>query len=152
MKNGGGRTSRIRRRKLFRSSESRGGTVLILLVPVMKKGVLCWLILTDTQSFSQSHMSSVHREYFEYWSGQPFPAPGDLPNLGLLPCRQIVYHLSLQGSPLREYCYVIVPFYSFKPLWDDRYIASTVSSLGMTPRFLFLGLTSHCLQVISVWI
>jgi hypothetical protein len=69
MKNGGGRTSRIRRRKLFTSSESRGGTVLILLVPVMKKGILCWLILTDTQTFSQRHISGVHREYLEYWGG-----------------------------------------------------------------------------------
>ena len=79
----------------------------------------------------------------EYWSGQPFPSPGDLPNpgmeprssslqanslpadsqrkpkntevgnlfllqrifltqesnWGLLPCRQILYQLSYQGSP-----------------------------------------------------
>ena len=69
MKSGGGRTGRIRRRKLLRSSGSRGGTVLILLVPVMKKGILCWLILTDTQTFSQRHISSVHGEYLEYWDG-----------------------------------------------------------------------------------
>ena len=34
----------------------------------------------------------------EYWSGLPFPSPGDLPNPGteqcLLHCRQILYHLS----------------------------------------------------------
>ena len=35
----------------------------------------------------------------EYWSGLPFPSPGDLSNLGLLRCRQILYHLSHQGSP-----------------------------------------------------
>ena len=39
----------------------------------------------------------------EYWSGLPFPSPGDLPNpgpnLGLLPCRQILY---LQGKVTRE--------------------------------------------------
>ena len=38
----------------------------------------------------------------EYWSGQPFPSPGDLPtqgsNPGLLHCRQILYHLSHQGG------------------------------------------------------
>ena len=37
----------------------------------------------------------------EHWSGLPFPSPGDLPdpgsNLGLLHCRQILYHLSHQG-------------------------------------------------------
>ena len=40
----------------------------------------------------------------EYWSGLPFPSPGDLLtqvlNPGLLHCRQILYHLSHQGSPL----------------------------------------------------
>ena len=35
----------------------------------------------------------------EYWSGLPFPPPGDLPKSGLLHCRQILYHLSQQGSP-----------------------------------------------------
>ena len=39
----------------------------------------------------------------EYWSGLPCPPPGDLPNPGpnpgVLHCRQILYHLSHQGSP-----------------------------------------------------
>ena len=38
----------------------------------------------------------------EYWSGLPFTSPGDLPNpgnLGLPHCRQVLYHLSQQGSP-----------------------------------------------------
>ena len=41
----------------------------------------------------------------EYWSGLPFPSPGDLPTQGLklyllhlLHCRQILYRLSHQGS------------------------------------------------------
>ena len=37
----------------------------------------------------------------EYWSGQPFPSPGDLPNPGIEPvllhCRWILYQLSYQG-------------------------------------------------------
>ena len=32
----------------------------------------------------------------EYWSGLPFPSPA---NLGLPHCRQVLYHLSHQGSP-----------------------------------------------------
>ena len=40
----------------------------------------------------------------EYWSGLPFPSLGDRPNpgveLGLLHCRQSLYHLSHQGKPL----------------------------------------------------
>ena len=38
----------------------------------------------------------------EYWSGLPFPSPGDLPNPGIKPrshYRQTLYHLSHQGSP-----------------------------------------------------
>ena len=42
----------------------------------------------------------------EYWSGLPFPPPGDLPdlgsNLGLQQCRQILYHLSHRGSQNRS--------------------------------------------------
>ena len=43
----------------------------------------------------------------EYWSGLPFPSPGDLPNPGINPgspalCRQMLYHLSHQGSPYSE--------------------------------------------------
>ena len=36
----------------------------------------------------------------EYWRGQPFPSPGDLPNPGINPgfphCRQILYQLGYQ--------------------------------------------------------
>ena len=35
----------------------------------------------------------------EYYSGQPFPSSGDLPNPGLLHYRQILFQLSHQGSP-----------------------------------------------------
>ena len=39
-----------------------------------------------------------------YWNGLLFPSPGDLPNQGSNPsflhCRQILYHLSHQGSLL----------------------------------------------------
>ena len=39
----------------------------------------------------------------EYWNGLPFPSPGVFPtqgsNLGLPHYRQILYHLSHQGSP-----------------------------------------------------
>ena len=47
--------------------------------------------------------SSVHGfSRQEYWSGLPFPSPGDLPDPGIKPKsphgRQILYHLSHQGS------------------------------------------------------
>ena len=47
--------------------------------------------------------SSVQFSRQEYWSGLPFPSPGIFLtqglNLGLQHCRQILYHLSHQGSP-----------------------------------------------------
>ena len=51
----------------------------------------------------QPHGLSMEFSRPEYWSGYPFPFPGDLPNLGsnwgLPHCRQILYQLSHQGSP-----------------------------------------------------
>ena len=35
-----------------------------------------------------------------YWSGFPFPSPRGLLDLGLMHCRQILYHLSHKGSPV----------------------------------------------------
>ena len=39
----------------------------------------------------------------EYWSGLPFPSPGDLPNPGLPHCRQMLYSVSYQRSPDSHY-------------------------------------------------
>ena len=42
----------------------------------------------------------------ECWGGLPFPSPGDLPdqgsNPGLLHCRQILYWLTYEGSPVES--------------------------------------------------
>ena len=68
-----------------------------------------WLFVTpwtiQSMEFSRS----------EYWSGQPFPSPGDFPNPGIKPrsphCRQILYQLSHKGSP-RILEWVAYPFSS----------------------------------------
>ena len=61
----------------------------------------------------------------EYWSGLPFLSPGDLPDSGIEPrsptlqavsytassllhCRQILYGLSHQGSPIAINAYLII--------------------------------------------
>ena len=45
----------------------------------------------------------------EYWSGLPFPSPGDLPDPGIEPgllhCRQTLYHGSHQGSSSSQWCH-----------------------------------------------
>ena len=46
-----------------------------------------------------AHQASPSVEFSrqEYWSGVPFPSPGDLPNPEVLHCRQTPYRLSHQG-------------------------------------------------------
>ena len=61
-----------------------------------------WLFAT---LWTVAHQTPPSMEFSrqEYWSGLPFPSPGDLPkqglNLGLPHCGQTLYHLSHQGIP-----------------------------------------------------
>ena len=50
----------------------------------------------------------------EYWSGLPFPSPGDLPDLGIelkSPSLQADYHLSHQGIPFLRLSYILLLVY-----------------------------------------
>ena len=67
----------------------------------------------------------------EYWSGLPFPSPGDLPNpeieLGLHHCRQVLYSLSHQGSPFRTLHFIKVIhmlFNYYTIVWARYYLIS----------------------------
>ena len=77
-------------------------------------GHVC-IVQSESESENHSVVSNSlqpHGLYFmefsrtEYWSGQTFPSPGDLPNLGnkpgILHCRQILYQLSHKRSPLTK--------------------------------------------------
>ena len=61
--------------------------------------------LTHCDPMDYSPQAPLFKEFSrqDYRSWFPFPPPGDLPNQGsnlsLPNCRQIVYHLSYQGSP-----------------------------------------------------
>ena len=76
---------------------------------VMSDSVTPWTIA--------HHAPSMEFSRQEYWSGLPFPSPGDLPtqgsNPGLLHCRQMLYHLSHQGIPtfLRSHSVFLSTFY-----------------------------------------
>ena len=90
----------------------------------------------------------------EYWSGLSCPSPGDFPtqglNLGLLHCRQILYCLSPQGSPLN-------PLASLK-LWPSgahglrcgrqsghtETAARAAGSVGLLPTCACPGCTVSC--------
>ena len=58
--------------------------------------------LCDLMNCSCQAPLSLEFSRQEYWSGLPFPSPGDLPdqesNLGLLNCRWMLYCLSYYGS------------------------------------------------------
>ena len=57
-----------------------------------------WLFATPwTIAYQDPQSMGFSRQ--EYWSGLPFPSPGDLPDPSLPHCKQTLYHLSHQGSP-----------------------------------------------------
>ena len=68
----------------------------------------CYQVMSNSFAtpWTVSHQAPLSMEFSrqEYRSGLPSPYPGDLPNPGLNPglphCRQILYYLSHQGSPL----------------------------------------------------
>ena len=74
-----------------------------------------WRTLDTEPSYMLSCTSACQDPLFmgffrqEYWSGLPFPAPGDLPDLGIEPrspaflIRQILDQLTYKGSPLYIY-------------------------------------------------
>ena len=67
-----------------------------------------WLFVTP---WAVAHQAlSIGFSRHGYWNGLPCPPLGDLPDLGihllcLLHCRQILYPLSHQGSPLVSLCF-----------------------------------------------
>ena len=71
-------------------------------VPFPSTAQSCPILVTPWTVACQAPLSMEFSRQ-ESWSGLPFPSPGDLPNprikLPSLYCRQILYHLSHQGSP-----------------------------------------------------
>ena len=45
---------------------------------------LCWTLVTPWTVARQAPLSRGFSRH-EYWSGLPFPSPGDLPDLGIEP-------------------------------------------------------------------
>ena len=81
--------------------------------------------------------SSVHEfSRQEYWNGLPFPSPGVFPtqdwNPGLLLCRQILYHLSHQGSYFCSYPSII---------WKDIFSVQIIGYLSILISSLIFTFT-----------
>ena len=80
----------------------------------------------------------------EYWSGLPFPSPGDLPNPGIEPwltALQILYHLSHQGRS-RKYVSKHFRNYVFK-YSTGKYI---LLSIGSRKILIAIHFFSWCTQ------
>ena len=81
-------------------AEIREFEVKVLLVHLVQLFAIPWTV---------AHQAPLSMEFSrqEYWSGLPLSSPADPStqgsNLGLLHCRQILYHLSHQGYPIREW-------------------------------------------------
>ena len=76
----------------------------------------------------------------EYWSGLPFPSPGDLPNSGIepgSPALQTLYRLSHQGSPLCDPMDCSPPGFSTHGIfqaWVLEWVAISFSRGSSLPR------------------
>ena len=67
-----------------------------------------WKSLSRVRLFATSWtIQSMEFSRPEYWSGEPFPSPGYLPNQGsnasLLHCKRILHQLSHKRSPMSRY-------------------------------------------------
>ena len=55
----------------------------------------------------------------EYWSGLPFPSPGDLPNPGIKPKFPALLVASLLSEPPRKSCIVYGPIVSLTEYYGE---------------------------------
>ena len=70
----------------------------------------------------------------EYWSGLPFPSPGDLPNQGLEPRSPALQADSLLSEPLGEAPYVFI-------LWV-KYLKAKLLGHVLTCQSFFFAVTT----------
>ena len=76
-----------------------------------------YLTLCDPMDCSRQAPLSKGFSKQGYWSGLPFPSPGDFPAQGLNPslhCRQILYRLSHQGHTGKDVRKVLWLFVQFE--------------------------------------
>ena len=75
--------------------------------------------------------SSVHMGFprQEYWSGLPFPSPGDLPNQGIKPRSPALQADSLLSEPPRSPVYTRVYVYTFFSIFFSVVAAHRIRSI-----------------------
>ena len=82
-----------------------------------------WLFVTPWTVACQAPLSMVFARQ-EYWSGLPFPTPGDLPDPGIYPClcvscigKQILYHCAIQKVQF-IFSLFFINYPTFKNFWS----------------------------------
>ena len=90
-----------------------------------------------TVAFQASQPMGFSRQ--EYWSGLPFPSPGDLPDPRVEPgspaLQEIFYCLSHQGGPkVHSWCGT---FYGFGQMYNNRYLITVSNSNFIALNILF---------------
>ena len=98
----------------------------------------CPTLATPWTVARQAPLSMGEFSRQEYWIGLSCPPPGDLPNPGIEPrslhCKQILYHLSHQGSP-RILEWVAYPF-SMGSSWPGIELGSLALQADSLPAEL----------------
>ena len=89
---------------LWHISPSYEGPNYVQLQHPTKTTVYIFVIQSCPTLYAATCKAPLSKEFSrqEYWSGLPFPSPGDLHNPGIEPTssyRWILYYLSHQGSP-----------------------------------------------------
>ena len=88
------------------------------------KGSVLFLFVSNVYSISMKFSRQ------KYWRGLPFPSPGDLSDHPH--CRQILFHLSHQGSPRASGLKILKIENSLMVQWLGFH-ASTVGGSGLNP-------------------
>ena len=104
--------------------------------PLEVKSLSCVQLFATPWTVAYQAPLSMEFSRQEYWSGLPFPLPGDLPDPGIEPslphCRQTLYHLS-HHWPLGKR--------KFKLLWNNT--AHLFSSVQCSRSVMFDSLWPH---------
>ena len=117
------------------------GKVMSLLFNTLSRSVIALVWSESSSVVSDSVIpwiiQSMEFSRPEYWSGLPFPSPGDLPNLGIEPTSQIRWGdslpLSHQGSPSDTELHSVKFGEMFKEMsgwideWMNRWVVRRVS-------------------------
>ena len=117
-------------------SSCTSSQIIYLLILHVSHSVVSNQLSVTLWTVAQQVPLSLEFSRQEYWSGLKFPSPRDLPhqrsNPGLLHCRQVLCHLSYQGSPLIKPLFNILRISEFA-LPCDSNPEKSVQLIDVTP-------------------